>query len=70
MRTVIDSVRDIWCLFSSKCRPRFKDDPYIEWMREREHAATKSAADIRQRRFNIIEEQLLGERKEDTRHEQ
>ena len=70
MRNAIDSVRDIWCLVSSKCRPRHKHDPYIAWMREQEHAATKSAADIRQRRVNIIEEQLLGERKGDTRHEQ
>ena len=70
MRTFIDSMRDTWCLVSSKCRPRYKHDPYIAWMREQEHAATQSAADIRQRRVNIIEEQLLGERKEDTRHEQ
>jgi hypothetical protein len=59
MRKFLQAVHDMWCAVTKRCRVLVLDDPYIDWMREQERAANASAAKIRQRRANEVEDAYL-----------
>ncbi len=55
MRAIADAIRDIWCVFTHRCRPRVQDDQFLAYLKEEETAANESAERIRKRRRGIQE---------------
>lgn len=58
MRQFLAALHDIWCAITNRCRALVLNDPYIEWMREQERSANRSAAEIRKRRRHAMVETL------------
>lgn len=57
--SIIRALRDLWCGYTNRCRVEIDHDDTIRNLMAQERAADRSAADIRARRMNVLEAELI-----------